>query len=395
MKGNETDYIKSYIKNQVNSILLYSAFSEETINPYKKISELITFPEDVKRIRERINEKFDFDIHQDLSKLTPAQLYTMIFVVVQNSESRKAKIFNQAQNQVQEESAQEVAPATAQVYHGKKWNRRSIFSYILGHLRGVYGRPLQPNEKIRDLINEAYSTGTEPTSFINKLKEMESFFGIKIDQEMRICNIGDAAERSLIAQGKAVNSEVEKEAMNPMWATIHTALSINFWRSIISRELGVQISAYKLSHTRSYEEFEALVTEAQQRKAKKQEEPKQFGINYTEQEAQEMVQNKIMQRLFAYKNEVTPWAKLTDIGADPLDILDICTEIEKLFNVHFDTNDLARFGSVSQITPAGLIKILKDKYGFKPATLDDAVKVYDQTKRDLYSIRRTDITKGI
>ncbi|MBO4746043.1 MAG: hypothetical protein J5613_03165 [Alphaproteobacteria bacterium] len=395
MKNNETDYIRSYIKNQVNGILLYSAFAADTINPHKKISEIITFPEDVERIRERIKDKFDIYIHQDLSSMSPMQVYTMIFMVVINSEERKAKILNFAKNQVQEEPVQEIAPATAQVHHGKMWNRRSIFSYLIGNLRTAFGRPLQPNEKIRDLINEAYSTGTEPTAFMNKLKELESFFGIKIDQEMRIFNIGDAAEKSLIAQGKAVDSAAEKESMDPLWATIHTALSINFWHSIISRDLGLQISVYKLSRTHSYQEFEALIAEAKQKKDKKKEEPKKFGINYTEQEVQEIVQNAIMQRLFASKKEVVPGAKITDLGANSLDLIDICDNIEKLLNVRFDTTDFAQFGPFTQLTVAGLIKILRDKYGFKPATTAEAVKAYDQSKRDFCGTHRPDAPKSM
>lgn len=397
MKNNETDYIRSYIKNQVNSILLYSAFATDTINPNKKIGEIITFPEDVERIRERIKDKFDVNIHQDLSNMTPLQVYTMIFMVAQNSEPHKAKILNFAKKQVQEEPAQEsaTAPATAQVSHGKLWNRRSIFSYIIGNLRTAFGRPVQPNERIRDLINEAYNTGTEPTAFLNKLKELEGFFGIKIDQEMRIFNIGDAAEKSLIAQGKAVDSAAEKESMDPLWSTIHTALSINFWRSVISRDLGVQISVYKLSRAHSYQEFEALVAEAQERKEKKQEEQKNFGINYTEKEVQEIVQKVIMQRLFASKNEVVPSKKITDLGANSLDLIDICDNIEKLLNVRFDTNDFAQFGPFTQLTVAGLIKILRDKYGFKPATTAEAVKAYDQTKRDFYGIRRKGDSKAM
>ena len=146
------------------------------------------------------------------------------------------------------------------------WNRKMIFGYILGNIRKVCGRNVQSTERIVNLMIEAQNTGINMNALTAKLQELEEFFGIKIDQSMRIYNIGNAAEKSFIAQGKAVDSRDVQESMEPLWATIQTVLPINYWQSVILNELNVRISTYKLARLKSFNEFEQLVANAKQRK---------------------------------------------------------------------------------------------------------------------------------
>lgn len=254
--------LKLLIQQNVNAILLNSTFAD-TINPQSKISEIITFPKDMDFIKERIKNKFKLSIHQDISNFTVNQLYTMILISVLNSK-----------HQIQL-SPLDTEPYIKQPRHSKVtqddqqktlWSRKAIFGCVLGHIREAYGRNVQSTEKIANLIQEAQNTGKDPTPLLNKLKELEKFFDIKIDQTMRIYNIGNAAEKSFVAQGKAIDPRIKYEAMEPLWATIHTALSINYWQSVILNELNVRISTYKLYRVKSFQEFEQLVNYAKKRK---------------------------------------------------------------------------------------------------------------------------------
>lgn len=251
---------RQYVVKQVNAILLNSTFAD-TIDPMAKVSDIITFPEDVDLIKERIRDRFHLDIKQDISKMTVNQLHTMLFLFFCNSpkmrNARSTRKPADADTAVQTDIPEE-----------RKWTRRTIFGYIIGNIRTAYGRPVQSTEKIGNLIREAYDTGIDPNPLIAKLKELETFFDIKIDYEMRIHNIGSAAEQSFVKKGLAVDTKVLIADMEPLWATIYTALSINFWQSIVQKNLGVRISQYKLSHVKSYDEFVRLVNEAKNRKSR-------------------------------------------------------------------------------------------------------------------------------
>lgn len=248
--------IRQNVKKQLNNILLCSTFAD-TVNSNDKILDIITFPEDINLIKERIKDKFKFNIHNDISNMTVNELCTLIFIFVTNSKKHD-QIYPQKNTE----------PQTTEIKKsndGKEWNRRMIFGYIIGNIRNAFGRPVQSTEKISDLIREAHDTGIDSTQLTSKLKELEKFFDIKIDLEMRIYNIGNEAEKSFIAQGKAPDSRIEYESMEPLWATIHAALPINYWQSVILNELNVRISPYKLARIKSFPEFEALVAETRKK----------------------------------------------------------------------------------------------------------------------------------
>lgn len=258
--------LRYLIKQHVNTILLHSTFAD-SINPSARISEIITFPEDIPLIKERIKTRFKLDIHQDISDFTVNQLYTMIFMFVQNSNHNKLGWLSKPKKpQIKQPQHTNDTKNVPKQNKGLLWDRKAIFGYILGNLRTAYGRSVQSTEKISNLIEEAQNTGMNSDALISKLQELEKFFDIKIDQGMRVYNIGNLAEKSLVVQGKAIDPRIRYESMEPLWATIHTALSMNYWQSVILHDLNVRISTYKLNQIKSFPEFERLVANAKQRK---------------------------------------------------------------------------------------------------------------------------------
>ncbi|MBO4480629.1 MAG: hypothetical protein J5742_03345 [Alphaproteobacteria bacterium] len=263
MAPNTPQELKAVIKRQVNNILLNSTFAE-TINPLSRISEIITFPEDIALIKERIRNQFKLNISRNISDMTVTELYTVVFIFILNSKNKLNKTSDSTKIPEVPSVPTPVVKKTSG--KGKQWNRRMIFSYILGNIKTACGRPVQSTEKISDLIRETQEFGFDSTKLTSKLKELERFFDIKIDIGMRIYNIGNAAEQSFIAQGKAPDSRIENESINPLWATIRAALSMNYWQSVILNDLNVKISTYKLTRIKSFAEFEQLVNEMREKR---------------------------------------------------------------------------------------------------------------------------------
>lgn len=250
----------SNIKTQLNIILLNSTFADR-VNPHAKISEMITFPEDIDIIKSHIKRVFKYTPEQDIANMTPNELVAILY---DNNPNFRLKdtdiIFNP-----RTKPTTQPAPNT----DTNEWSRRSIFTYIIVNISRTMGRTVQSRERISDLMTEAKMSGTDLQKLNFKLKELENFFGIKIDQSMKIYNIANAAELSFIAQGRAPAHEDTNEQRDPLWNAIMTATSMKYLKSVLQKNnLDVHISTYVLARIKSYEEFKALVQEKQQQRQK-------------------------------------------------------------------------------------------------------------------------------
>ena len=247
------------IKKQLNVILLNSTFAE-TVNPCAQISTMITFPEDIDIIKSRIKQAFKYVPEQDITNMTPNELVTDIYAHNPNFRLRGQEII------FKQHVKTEQNPATDK--DNNEWTRRSIFTYIIVNISRAMGRTVQSTERISDLMTEAAMSGDDLYKLNYKLKELENFFGIKIDQSMKIYNAANAAEVSFIAQGRAPAHEEEGAKRDPLWHAIMTATSVKYLKSVLLHDLNVHISTYALLQVKSYEEFKALVQTKQQMRQK-------------------------------------------------------------------------------------------------------------------------------
>ncbi|MBO7656938.1 MAG: hypothetical protein J6S80_04390 [Alphaproteobacteria bacterium] len=270
MTKQDSQTLRRSVINNVNKILLNSTFADK-IDTTAKISDLAIFGQsDIALIKERIADMFKIDITQDISDFSIGQLHTMIFIHVCNSESLTKKFMDLAHKTASIKVQQPIRHKhTSDNSDDKTWNLKLIFAHIIKEITPVYGRSVQSKEKLSELISEAQDAGRDTSALTKKLKELEEFFNIKIDLSMRIYNIARTAEQSFIAQGKAVDSKVERSEMDPYWAPLYDTMSFKYLKDVIYTDFGVRISTYKLCHAKSYEEYVKLIQDAQQRKAER------------------------------------------------------------------------------------------------------------------------------
>ena len=247
------------VKKQLNIILLNSTFADK-VNPMAKISTMITFPEDIDIIKSHIRRIFRCDVPDDIANMTPAQLVDLLYTNNPNFDFRARNdliVFTQK-------------PQPRQVDNttNTKWSRRTIFAHIITNISHVMGRTVQSSERISDLMFEASMSGDDLFTLNTKLKELEQFFGIKIDQSMKVYNAANAAEVSFIAQGLAPAHDPEAEKQDPLWSALMAAISIKYLKSILSHNLNIHISVRALSNLASYEEYQELINSKLQEKQK-------------------------------------------------------------------------------------------------------------------------------
>lgn len=261
---------RSVIDN-VNIILLNSTFADKIVTSQKLYDLTVFGLSDIELIKEGIAAKFGLNIDQDISNFSIGQLHTMVFLHVRNSDTLTEKFMDLAFRKQKPISVRRVShPQATQssLNTNPKWDRNYIFSQILKKIKDAYqDRSIQSRDKISDLITRAQNTGMDTTPLEKALKELEQEFDITITYDMKIYNIGNLAEESWIAQGKAVDSRVERAEMDSYWAPLHDALAFKYLKNVLNTDFGVNISTYKLCHAKSYEEYVKLIQDAQQRKA--------------------------------------------------------------------------------------------------------------------------------
>ena len=249
----EIDRTYSDIKRQLNIILLNSTFADR-VEPHEKISNMITFPEDIDIIRKNIKRIFKYDVTQDIADMTPYELVQQIHQHDQNFRMpHSEKVFTQ---KTQNHSI------TAKTSY-TQWSRREIFGHVIVKISKAMGRSIQATEKISDLIAEAAMSGFDLQKLNYTLKELENFFGIKIDQSMKVYNAANAAEVSFIAQGRAPAHDDPKTQKDPLWDALMTATSMKYLKSVLHHNLNIRVSTHILSNIKSYEEFKALIQSKQ------------------------------------------------------------------------------------------------------------------------------------
>lgn len=242
------------IKRQLNMILLNSTFADR-INPYAKISEIITFPEDIDIIKSHIKRIFKCDIPGNIADMTPDELIQQIYSLNKDFVIKDSDIVFK----------QKIKSETQPVPHtnNTQWSRGAIFTYIFTTLSKTMERNVKVTERISDLMIELQMTGIDSQKLNCTLKELENFFDIKIDQSMKVYNVANAAELSFIAQGRAPAHNNSDEQKDPLWRAIITATSLKYLKSILQHDLNIHVSIFTLSNIKSYEEFKALIQSKQ------------------------------------------------------------------------------------------------------------------------------------
>ena len=254
---NNAKFTKAEVKHALVDILLNSTFSD-SIDWDAKIRDIITFDTDTNMIKEKINEVFGMPIVYDISNLSVKKLFENIYGFICDSGKIKSNA-KRGHGLFRAESVE--------------WNRRLIFSAIMNEFRHALGRNVNATESLDDMRYELSSDimGTGMRKLERAIQELQDFFDIKINYEMRIYNIANAAEESMIKQGKMKAHQPSPNATldEQVWQKVVRVLPANFLESLIKREFGANVVGYKLAGTKSFEEFMQKVCEAKQKTTEK------------------------------------------------------------------------------------------------------------------------------
>jgi hypothetical protein len=74
-----------------------------------------------------------------------------------------------------------------------------------------------------------------------------------------IAEIGSNAEKSFIAQGKAVASPPIDETADPIYHMLITTTNVNWFASWLNTTYNINITGPQIKHTSTYEELETLI----------------------------------------------------------------------------------------------------------------------------------------
>lgn len=254
---DSTNFTKAEIKRTLTNILLNSTFAD-LIDWNAQIRDIITFDSDMDMIKDKINDVFGMSIAYNISNMTVNELFTNVYGFICDSGRIKSN-----------------ARKGRGLFQSKdvEWNRRLIFSAIMNRFKYAIGRTVASTESLDDIKYEISCDimGGTMRKLDSAIREIEDFFDIKINDAMRIYNIANAAEESMIKSGKIKSDKPNSNASldEQVWQKVVRVLPANFLESLIKREFGANVAGYKLAGTKSFEEFMQKILIAKEKAAQK------------------------------------------------------------------------------------------------------------------------------
>ena len=182
---NKTYRDRQAVKAELEDILLKSTFAG-SIKSSDKISDIITFQEDLTLIKERIKDSFNVNINH-LSDHSVNTLLTAIYLFLLNSGRIKPDVNS--------------APVPQKQNSDTSWISRIIFYAVISRFKQELGRFVAVNESLGNIKFEM-SNISGPQKFDSAINDLESLFDIRIKPNMRIYNILNAAKQSWTNTGK-------------------------------------------------------------------------------------------------------------------------------------------------------------------------------------------------
>ena len=182
---NKTYRDRQAVKAELEDILLKSTFAD-SIKSSDKISDIITFQEDLTLIKERIKDSFNVNINH-LSNLSVNTLLTAIYLFLLNSGRIKPDVNS--------------APVPQEQNSDTSWVAQIIFYAVISRFKKELGRFVAVNESLNSIKFEM-SNISGPQKFDSAINDLESLFDIRIKPNMRIYNILNAAKQSWTNTGK-------------------------------------------------------------------------------------------------------------------------------------------------------------------------------------------------
>ena len=258
-------YTRTDIKNILNEILLESTFAD-TVAPSDRIADIVTFGEaDIALIKTRIYEKFGLILHQDIANKTVNELVTILYIYLANKTSALEETASINEAVIE-------SPVPHELHKPEiGWNRGIVFSMVMNHIKAAINRAVTPRELLNDIVNEVSQDSERKELLKCAIHDIELFFDIKVESDMRIYNICNSAVTQLIKQGETIidnhpkadkkNTSVPDydELASAIWAIIWPTISKKYVTSALKYYLRVKISDNKLREIKTFDELTGMV----------------------------------------------------------------------------------------------------------------------------------------
>ena len=229
------------IAQEVEKLLLeYSVMDD--IDPTKLVPNVLMFSDDTGTIKQNIQNKLRIAIDQDIKKMSVATLYAVITDLFIKSGQRIPQSTSSTTTNVQNVT----------------WNRTGIFSYIFVRLRKLV-KPehnVKSREFLSDLRQEHKEICGNTIAFDQALRDMEVKFSVAIDPTWVVSQLGNAAEASLIIQGKAFDVRSSTDNKDELWGHILDCMHLAPFLYYLNKEWGVNIRSTTVLSTTSFSDFE-------------------------------------------------------------------------------------------------------------------------------------------
>lgn len=251
---------KLMVKNKINSIVFKTdgVLTESFLR--QNLSDTVIAAQDAESITESIQNIMNITVDYDISGTKLDRLYKYVYKQTTLSQELRDRLFGKTNTNTQ--------PIKTDVNETDEpmQAREDIFSNIIRRMNCTVSlkKSVQGTTNIYNLLK------TMPTKRRNNLRQLlcdiENEYGIKIDttdSNLTIRSICNEVHNKLVQQGKSVSLRVPPEEMDPLWRVLHLAINSAHLKDIIGTEMGINVSTYKLSNQRSYQNMEKLIIATQ------------------------------------------------------------------------------------------------------------------------------------
>ncbi len=256
--------IKLLIKNKINQIV----FDDKRLNLRRNSGDTFVSRKGAESITQNIEHVLHIKIDYEIGGTKLDKLYQYIYQNVKSSEKSRNVLFGKAYK----ESVADTVD-NSQNNHIKK-TKHEIFRDVIHDINRAVSldRSVQSHTHVLNLLNKIKNDRQKTDNLQKIFADLISEHNIMIDVTDPTFTVGDicrAVHESMVKQGKSESTYISLEDMDPLWSGINSAVNFEHLKSIIKNEMNVNISVYKLSNCRTYDDYANLVTTALARKGQK------------------------------------------------------------------------------------------------------------------------------
>ena len=257
---------KLIVKNKINNIVFNTDEIPAESALRQKLSETVISAQDAESIKQNVQQILNIKVDYNIAGTKLDRLYKYVDRKATVSQELRDKLFGKTDT-----NDQPSIDETPKLQKGAIKMRDEIFADVIRSVNSAVsiGHSVQGYTNVYNLLNFLRGDKTKYEKLQKLLRDLETAHNITIDTtnpQLTIHSIADAVHMAMVKEGTSISTRVGLEDMTPLWAAINPAINFDHLKAVLGNEIGVNVSVYKLSNCRSYEDYANLVAETQIRK---------------------------------------------------------------------------------------------------------------------------------